>query len=110
MFTSKQGRDVNKLIKSECANFFDGDCILLECNCPQMISDGVVCRYFRDSVLPLNLELANELVGSGFTKRCKRCDKKVVSKSKTVQYCEFCSEIIAREKGRERLKRHRDSK
>lgn len=110
MFTLKQGREVNRLLKAECANYFDGDCLKLDCNCPQMISDSVICRYFENSVLPLNLELQHELFGAGYSKKCKRCEKKFVSKSRTVQYCDFCSGIIARENGRERKKKERDSK
>lgn len=107
MFTSKQGREVKRLIKAECANYVDGDCIILDCNCPQMISEHIICNYFKNNVLPLDLELSQELTGNGFAKRCNKCQKKFVSKSRTNQYCDFCSKVVTREKARERQKKQR---
>ena len=107
MFTSKQGTKVNRLVKAECTNHFDGDCILLDCNCPLLISGDVLCNYFKNSVLPLDAELEQELSGDLVKKSCKRCYKKFFSKSNRVEYCEFCAKIVAREKGRDRKKLQR---
>ena len=105
MLTSKQGRDVNSLVKRECANYFDGDCLILDCNCPQLISGDLLCNYFIEAVLPLDVVLEQELTGNGFKKACKECGKKFATKSKTGQYCGRCVQIVARKKDRERKKR-----
>ena len=39
----KQANKIKELIKKECANYMDGKCILLECNCPQM--GCMYCRF-----------------------------------------------------------------
>ena len=52
--TPSQRRQCNRLIKRLCANFDDGNCLLLDdgepCVCPQTISYSLLCRYFRNAV------------------------------------------------------------
>lgn len=110
MFTSKQGREVNRLIKSDCANYFNGDCIQLDCNCPQMISGDVCCRYFESSVLPLDVTLEHELLGNRNWIHCKRCKGKFASKKANELYCARCKPLVAREKTRARVQKLRESK
>jgi len=54
--TPAQRKQANALIRRECCNCEDGDCIALDdgdtCTCPQMISFSVCCKWFRWSVLP----------------------------------------------------------
>lgn len=54
----QQSRRVNALIRKECCNCFDGNCILLDdgesCVCPQLISYSLLCKWFRAAVLPLD--------------------------------------------------------
>ena len=54
--TPSQRRRCNRLIKRLCANYDDGNCLLLDdgepCVCPQTISYSLLCRYFRNAVLP----------------------------------------------------------
>lgn len=61
----KQAKRVNRLVKKECCNFDNGNCILLDdeeaCPCPQLISCSLLCRWFSDAVLPLDRELFTEL-------------------------------------------------
>ena len=56
-----QRRRCNRLIKRLCANYDDGNCLLLDdgepCVCPQTISYSLLCRYFRNAVLPADKEL-----------------------------------------------------
>ena len=63
--TPQQSRKVNALIKKMCCNCFDGNCILLddgdECVCPQLISYSLLCKWFRNAVLPADKELYAEL-------------------------------------------------
>ena len=53
----RQSRKVNTLVKKECCNCENGNCILLDdgdtCVCPQLISYSLLCKWFRIAVLPL---------------------------------------------------------
>ena len=50
-----QFRRARKLIRRLCANCEGGNCLLLDdgdpCPCPQMISNTLICKYFRAAVL-----------------------------------------------------------
>ena len=49
--TPAQRKRANALIRRECCNCEDGNCIVLDdgdtCTCPQMISFSVCCKWFR---------------------------------------------------------------
>ena len=49
---------VKALIKKECCNYDSGNCVLLDdgetCVCPQTISYSLLCKWFRNAVLPLD--------------------------------------------------------
>ena len=51
-----QHRRVKKLTRCHCANNVRGCCLLLDdgepCVCVQAISYSLICRYFREAVLP----------------------------------------------------------
>lgn len=53
----QQSRRVNALIRKECCNCFDGNCILLDdgesCVCPQLISYSLLCKWFRRRRSPI---------------------------------------------------------
>ena len=61
----RQSRKVNTLVKKECCNCENGNCILLDdgdtCVCPQLISYSLLCKWFRIAVLPLDKLLYAEL-------------------------------------------------
>ena len=61
----RQSRKVNTLVKKECCNCENGNCILLDdgdtCVCPQLISYSLLCKWFRIAVLPLDKLLFAEL-------------------------------------------------
>lgn len=73
----QQSRRVNALIRKECCNCFDGNCILLDdgesCVCPQLISYSLLCKWFRAAVLPLDKLLFAELYQSEDKRRCSVC-------------------------------------
>ena len=55
--TKQQEALVRRLVKSRCANYTDGNCLLLdgleECTCVQLLcSSGIYCYYFQNAVLP----------------------------------------------------------
>ena len=64
--TPPQSRKVNALVKRECCNCVDGNCLLLddgdECVCPQLISYSLLCKWFRIAVLPADKLLYAELM------------------------------------------------
>lgn len=74
--TPSQRRRCNRLIKRLCANYDDGNCLLLDddepCVCPQTISYSLLCRYFRNAVLPADKELYAEIFKQR-TYRCAEC-------------------------------------
>ena len=59
--TPPQKRRASGLIRRECCNCEDGNCLALDdgdtCACPQMISFSVCCKWFRWAVLPLDRTL-----------------------------------------------------
>ena len=57
-----QARKVHKLIREECCNCVDGNCILLDDSCVQLISQQYIyCNYFLRAVLPQDKSLHAEL-------------------------------------------------
>ena len=63
--TPSQRRRCNRLIKKLCANYDDGNCLPLDegdgCVCVQMISLSLICKYFRNAILPADKELYAEI-------------------------------------------------
>ena len=46
-----------------CCNHIDGHCLLLGGLCAQKLSESrIVCKYFRDFVLPVEPELCKEII------------------------------------------------
>lgn len=87
-----QARRVNKLIRKECCNCVDGNCVLLDDVCVQLISQHhIYCNYFLRAVLPLDENLSAELLSKD-AKRCEICGKYFTPKSNRQKYCESCSE------------------
>lgn len=74
--TPSQRLRCNRLIKRLCANYDDGNCLLLDdgepCVCPQTISYSLLCRYFRNAVLPAEKELYADIFKQR-TYHCAEC-------------------------------------
>ena len=60
--TPRQRIRANKLVRRLCANCVEGECIVLDCECPQMISYTLLCKYFKKAVLPVDKELDESTV------------------------------------------------
>ena len=96
-----QFRKVSRLVRRECCNCMDGNCLLLDDGethtCVQLISKyHIFCNHFKDAVLPLDKELYQELIcGNDYKARNKR-------------YCDKCADIIKRQKAVERKRRQRE--
>lgn len=61
-----QYRKVKKLTRRLCANNDGGCCLVLDdgdpCVCVQAISYSLLCRYFREAVLPADRELCADII------------------------------------------------
>ena len=106
-----QSRRVNALVKKECCNCIDGNCILLddgdECVCPQTISFSLLCKWFRIAVLPADKELYAELYAPEDRRRCEVCGASFASSSNSVKYCPDCRKRIIRKQAAERKRKQR---
>lgn len=102
--TSKQCRRVNSLIRKECCNYDNGNCILLDDGevgvCPQIITySHIVCKWFRLAVLPIDKELYIELTKPKNTANCIICGKEFVKHSNRAKYCTDCrKKVLNRQK------------
>lgn len=113
--TPEQARRCKVLIKNQCCNYFDGNCILLDdgepCVCPQSISYSLNCKWFRTAVLPNDKELYIRLMKPENTKICAICGKHFPYRSNREQYCNNCkhTSVLRRKKRyRENKKLHKD--
>ena len=103
ILTPKQSRRVNKLIRKECCNFDNGNCILLDngdlCVCPQIITySHIICKWFKIAVLPIDKELHAELSKLKNLKKCAFCGKTFSSNANKTKYCDNCKIIVRRMK------------
>ena len=109
--TPKQSRKVNALIKKTCCNCTAGNCILLdngeECVCPQLISYSLLCKWFRNAVLPADKLLYAELYQTEDKRRCVVCGAAFASTSNSVKYCPDCRKRITRKQAAERMRKRR---
>lgn len=100
--TGKQQHRAKRLIRCMCANYENGNCLLLDdgdtCICPQTISYSLLCRYFRHAVLPADPALYAEVVESESSRHCKRCGIPFVPTGRRSLYCKQCSVIQERKR------------
>lgn len=111
LLSPKQVKRVNRLVRKECCNYDNGNCILLDdgeaCPCPQLISYCLLCKWFSDAVLPLDRELFAELYAPEEKRRCIVCGAPFASKSNNVKYCPDCRKKITRKQAAERMRKKR---
>ena len=105
-------RSVNAVIKQYCCNYYDGNCILLDsdypCTCPQSISYSLLCKWFRDNVLPNDRKLYGELLIAEKRKKCFVCGKYFIANSNRAKYCSDCRERITRLQAAQRKRKQRE--
>ena len=111
--TPAQRKQANALIRRECCNCEDGDCIALDdgdtCTCPQMISFSVCCKWFRWSVLPQIGMLEAEIFRDKELKRCAVCGRVFVPKSNRGKYCPDCAARVHRRQKTESERKRRST-
>lgn len=108
-----QYRKVKKLTRRCCANNDGGCCLLLDdgesCVCVQAISYSLLCRYFREAVLPAERELCADIMREHDTrKKCEMCGNPFHARSNRAKYCDDCAPYAARRKAAERKRRQRE--
>ena len=89
--TNKQMKIIRKLVKEECANYIQAECIMLNGKCPQLSDKCNLCSYFKKSVLPLDEYLYSEVTREGFNKRCENCNVLFTSNAKNTRFCSKCA-------------------
>ena len=64
----------------------------------QSISYSLLCRYFREAVLPADRQLCEQITRSGETdlKRCAVCGSTFAAGSNRAKYCPDCAAKIRR--------------
>ena len=98
----KQYRAVKKMTRAECANNDCGNCLLLDdgetCVCVQAISYSLLCRYFREAVLPADRQLYAEITRAKEIemKRCAVCKSPFAAAGNRAKYCPTCAAKIRR--------------
>lgn len=92
--TPKQRQKANALIKRLCANYDGGNCLVLDdgepCVCVQSISYSLLCKYFRNAVLPAEPMLEAAILGTRFG-RCVSCGAPILKKGNRKKYCGKCA-------------------
>lgn len=111
--TPTQRKQANALIRRECCNYEDGNCMLLDdgdtCACPQTASFSVCCKWFRWSVLPQIGTLEAEIFRDKDLKRCAVCGGVFVPKSNRAKYCPGCAARVHRRQKTESERKRRSA-
>ena len=107
--STEQAKSARGIIKDHCCNYDSttGGCLLLDRGevvpCPQLISQSVICKYFRDVLLEDRRakDLKAEIYGEDHRKVCVVCGGHFRAISNRAKYCAKCAKEI-------RLKQQRD--
>lgn len=109
--SAAQQKKVRSLIRRECCNYDSGECLLLDagdsCICPQIISHGICCKWFRWAVLPSDNLLEADIFRDDRVKRCVVCGIDFVPGSNRAKYCSNCSKRVRRRKKTENERKRR---
>lgn len=115
--TSEQSKKVNTLIRAECCNYDNSNCVLLDNGsyqkCPQVSNRELNCDWFIEAVLPLNPVLESEVLhDSGLNsvqKKCTVCGKPITVQSNRAQYCPKCLIKVKKAQNKARQQKHRSN-
>ena len=102
-----------KLIRRLCANYDAGNCLLLDdgdaCPCPQLLTASLICRYFRNIVLPSDPELRISILYRPDARLCALCGALFLPASNRAKYCRECAAKAHRRQKAECERRRRSS-
>lgn len=106
----QQFRKMRRMVHS-CCNYDGGNCLALDdgegCVCVQSISYSLLCKWFRDAVLPMDRELEAALYHRLAAKRCAVCGSLFFPGSNRAKYCPDCGAAIKRIQAAERKQKQR---
>lgn len=111
--TPAQLKRAKKLIRAECCNYDaqNNECFALDegdgCVCVQSISYSLLCRWFKEAVLPLDPMLESETLRLENQKICPRCHSPFVPGSNRQEYCQDCYKKLRRERKAEYERKRR---
>ena len=109
--TPEQARSCRVLIKNQCCNYDNGNCILLDdgdpCICPQSISYSLNCKWFRTAVLPNDKELYIRLMKPAVSKKCIVCGAKYEPTGRNSKYCDKCRKSVLNKQKAEYIRKKR---
>lgn len=111
--TPKEIRSIRKLVTTKCANYDkEYGCLPLDCECPMFsicYTNSAMCRYFRESVLPNDPELAAAFQPLP-TKLCKHCGKLFPIDGRKVYCSVSCADAASRKHTAARVRKHRKNR
>ena len=106
-----QYKSARALIKGLCANYdsTSGLCLPMDTACPQMITQSVICKYFRDVLLEDKdgQDLKAELYKDENIRKCEVCGRPFRALSNRAKYCAACSMEIQKKQARARKRKER---
>jgi hypothetical protein len=109
--TPGERKRIRRLVTALCANHCDlYGCLPLDCDCVMLDKrwTGGGCRYFRESVLPSDLELNASLSNrSPRTRYCSGCGKPFLSRGRKAYCSAGCAGNAKRVQQREHMRRKR---
>lgn len=112
--TAKERRGIKKLVTSLCANYDkEYGCLPLECDCYMLGKwwTGSFCRYFEQSVLPVDPVLEASVKQEDEvpdTRLCAICGEPFLANGRQVYCSEACKAEGNRRKSRKRVQKMRD--
>ena len=103
VMTESQLRQAKIFIRRLCANYDNGRCLLLDNLCPQCVSYTLLCKYFKEAVLPDRecLALQAEIWRGSYVRRCVMCGKPLQDRKKNSLFCVQCANLRLRQAKRE---------
>ena len=111
--STKQYHEAKSLIKNLCCNYDNvtGNCWLMDGTCPQMISQSLICRYFRDVLLEdkAGKALKAEIMQEDYVKTCAVCGRPFRALSNRAKYCNKCANEAKTKQATERKRKQRSN-
>lgn len=112
--TTEQSRKANSLIKQSCANYDAAlnNCIALDDGaaapgCPQMLTHSLLCKYFKNAVLPTEPGLEAQIRKTREVAKCSKCGALIAKTNNRRKYCDTCAKAVHGKQQAQYAKRRR---
>lgn len=109
-------QEICRLVKTMCANYdSEYGCLPLDSECfmfGKAYTNGAICKWFRDALMPLNPELERIFNGGIVpeTKPCKVCGRRFPLNGRQAYCSEECAKLGRRKSVAKNVKAHRKRK